>query len=192
MRTLIAGFAGFLLFGAAATGLAQPLKGDEGMQACIRMMAQMGGMAPEPKAQPPGEREPTVHGTKQVDGLEVTLLSALPLSPEEMQKLMPGMGSMQGMQQMMRGMPGMGPAEGQPTHWIGVIVRDVKDDRVVQGLEITLTPRRDNVAQGVTLMPMPGSYGANISLPEKGRYTVTVTIAQPEKPLSTVFEFDNK
>jgi hypothetical protein len=41
-------------------------------------------------------------------------------------------------------------------------------------------------------MPMPGSYGANISLTEKGRYTVTVTIARPGRPVSVAFPFDHK
>ncbi|MBI2460268.1 MAG: hypothetical protein HYV61_01855 [Candidatus Rokubacteria bacterium] len=44
----------------------------------------------------------------------------------------------------------------------------------------------------VKLMPMPGSYGANIGLPEKGRYTVTVVIARPETPLTLTFDFENE
>lgn len=143
-------------------------------------------------------QEPTVHGSKQADGLEIALLTSPPLSPEEMQKTMPGMGgtgATQGMQQMMRGMPGMGGMRGeadQPTHWIGVIVRDLKDDRMVQGLDITLTAQRGQLTRTVTLMAMPGSYGAHISLPEKGRYAVTVTIARSPKPLKVALEFENK
>lgn len=112
--------------------------------------------------------------------------------------MMPGMSGMGGMQEMMRGMRGMegmmrgmpGMGAGAPTHWIGVFVRDLKEDRVVQGLQITLTARKGDVARTATLMPMRGSYGANISLPEKGRYTVTVAIARPENPVSVAFDFD--
>ncbi|MBI2154198.1 MAG: hypothetical protein HYU24_10905 [Candidatus Rokubacteria bacterium] len=143
-------------------------------------------------------QEPTVHGSKQADALEIALLTSPPLSPEEMQQTMPGMGgtgAMQGMPQMMRGMPGMGGMRGeadQPTHWIGVIVRDLKDDRMVQGLDITLTAQKGQLTRTVALMAMPGSYGANISLPEKGRYTVTVTIDRPGQPARVAFEFDSK
>lgn len=137
----------------------------------------------------------TEHGIKQADGLEVTLLSAPPLSPDEIQRMMPGMRGMKGMGGMMSGMPGMegmGGTEAQPTHWIGVIVRDLKDDRVVPGLRVTLTARKGELTRAVTLMPMRASYGANIALPEKGWYTATVTIARPGQPLSVPFELDNK
>ncbi len=139
---------------------------------------------------------PTEHGMKQADGLEVTLLSAPPLSAEQMQKMMPGMGGMGGMPGMggmMQGMPqmgGMGGAEVPPTHWIGVIVRDMKDDRVVADLPITLTARKAEITRTVKLMPMPGSYGANISLPEKGRYMMTVTITRAGQPAQITFGFD--
>lgn len=158
---------------------------------CSQMMAQMGGMggmAPPAKTQPPKTSEPTEHGTKQAGGLEVALVSAPPLSPEEMQRMMRGMGGgMQGMGGMMSGQ-----GQGAPTHWIGVIVRDVKDDRAMQDLDITLTAKKGGLVRTAKLMPMPGSYGANISLPEKGRYTVTVTIARPGQPVSVAFPFDHK
>lgn len=198
---LAAGLAGLLVLGAAGAGAAQGTRGPvmpqptgEMMQMCAQMMAQMGGMggmAPQP--QPPEGREPTEHGTKQAGGLAVTLLSAPPLSPEAMQRMMPGMGGMQGMGGMMRGMPGMGgmgETEARPTHWIGVVVRDLKDSRVVQGLSITLTAQKGSEARTVTLMPMPGSYGANISLPEKGRYAVTAIIARPGQPVDLAFDFE--
>lgn len=143
----------------------------------------------------PGQA-PTEHGTKQVGGLEVTLLSASPLSPEEVQQMMPGMGGMGGMQGMggmMRGMPGMGGmggAEAPPTHWIGVIVWDLKDDRAAPSLPITLTAQKGGLTRTVTLMAMRGSYGANINLPEKGHYTATVSIARPGQPVSVVFDFE--
>ncbi len=139
---------------------------------------------------------PIEQGTKQVGGLEVTLLSAPPLSPAEMQQMMPGMGGMGGMQgmgSMMRGMPGMGGMGGgpaQPTHWIGVIIRDLKDGRVVPDLKITLSAQKDGLTRNAALMPMPGSYGANISLLEKGRYLVTITIGRQGQPLQVAFEFD--
>lgn len=145
---------------------------------------------------------PTEHGRKQADGVEVTLLSAPPLSPAEMQQTMPGTGGMGGMQGesgtqgmggMMRDMPrmgGMGGAQTQPTHWIGVVVRDLKEDRVVPGLQVTLAAQKGGLIRTVTLMPMPGSYGAHISLPEKGRYMVTVTLAPSGHPLNVAFEFD--
>ena len=175
---LAAGLAGLLIMGAVGTGLALPAMGQ---------MGGMAEMAPRPGAQPKEEREPVKHGTKRADGLEVTLLSAPPLSPEATQRMMPGMGGMQGMGSMMPGIPGMGAP---PTHWIGVVVRNVKADRVVQNLQITLTARKEGVTRTVKLMPMPGSYGAHISLPEKGRYTVTVSIARPETPLTLAFDFE--
>lgn len=143
-----------------------------------------------------GGQEPTEHGAKQADGLEVTLISAPPLSPAEMQRMMAGMGrmgGMQGMGGMMGGMPGRGGmagAEGSPTHYIGVLVIDLRNGRVVHGLQVTLTARKDGLTRTVTLMAMPGSYGANISLPEKGRYSVTVTIARPENPVRVAFDFE--
>ncbi|MBI2001627.1 MAG: iron transporter [candidate division NC10 bacterium] len=141
----------------------------------------MGGPRPGPM---PQTVEPTEHGTKTVGDLEITLVSALPLSQEQMAKMMPGIGPMGGMPAM----PSMGPA----THWIGVIVHSLKDGRVVPDLQITLTAQKRRLSRTVTLMPMPGSYGANISLPEKGRYKVTVTIARPVSALTVTFELDNK
>jgi hypothetical protein len=94
---------------------------------------------------------------------------------------------------MMSGMPAMGGmagVEAPPTHYIGVLVSDLKDSTVEHGLQITLTARKAGLTRTVTLMPMPGSYGANISLPEKGRYTVAVTIARPENPVSIAFDFE--
>jgi len=90
----------------------------------------------------------------------------------------------------MPGMGGMAGAEGPPTHYIGVLVSDLKDGRVMHGLHVTLTARKDGLTRTVTLMPMPGSYGANIRLLEKGRYTVTVTIARPENPVRVAFDFE--
>ncbi len=65
---------------------------------------------------------------------------------------------------------------------------DLKDGRVVHGLHVTLTARRNGLPRTVTLMPVPGSYGVNIRLPEKGRYTVTAAIARPENPVSVAFD----
>ncbi len=146
-------------------------------------------------------QEATEVGSQRSDDLEITLLSAPPLLPSEMERMMRGMGGMggmqapsgmQGMKGMKGGMPsmgGMGGGEGQATHYIGVIVRDVKADRIVQGLDVTLATVKDGVTRIVKLMPMPGSYGANISLPEKGIYVVTVTIARPGRPVAVAFEF---
>jgi hypothetical protein len=150
-------------------------------------------------------QEPIEHGTKQADGLEITLLSRPPLSPAEMQQPTPGMGGMGGMQGMggmmrgmqgmegVRGMPGtgsMGGGAAQPTHWIGVVVRDLRDDRVLQNLQVALSARKGGVTRTVQLMPMPGSYGAHISLPEKGRYNVLVGISRPGRPLNVAFELN--
>lgn len=143
-------------------------------------------------------QEATEVGSQRSDDLEITLLSAPPLSPSEMERMMRGMGGMQGpsgmqgMKGMKGGMPsmgGMGGGEGQATHYIGVIVRDVKADRVVHGLDLTLTAQNGGVTRTVKLMPMPGSYGANVSLPRKGTYVVTVTIARPGQPAAAAFEF---
>lgn len=158
----------------------------------------MAKMAPESQATPSSQAEPFEHGTKQADGLAVALLSAPPLSPAEIERTMPGMGGMRGMQEMgrMRGMagrqemPGVGGMGGEAaTHWIGVIVRSLAENRVAQDLDITLTAKKGEVVRTMKLMPMPGSYGANVSLPEKGRYVVTVAIARPRQPLSVSFDF---
>jgi hypothetical protein len=136
-------------------------------------------------------QEPADYGTKRAGGLEITLLAAPPLTAEQMQKMMPGMGGMPGMPSM-GGMPGMGKMEGmqgQPTHWIGVFVRDAKTDAAMQNLDITLTAQKGDVSRTVTLMPMPGSYGANISLPEKGQYHMRVRVNRPEQPVQVDFEF---
>ncbi len=121
----------------------------------------------------PAQREPAEHGTKRADGLQATLLSAPPLSSAEMQKGMPGMGGMRGMQGrggMSGGMGSMGEMSGMageaPTHWIGIAERDVK------------------------LMPMPGSYGANISLSQRGQYAVTVGVVRAGQPQTVAFDFD--
>jgi len=155
--------------------------GGARLPSAYTQMGPMGGQAAGTRAR---MAEPTEHGTRTVGGLEITLLTAPPLAQEQMAKMMPGM--MQGM----GGMQGMGAMGGQPTHWIGVIVRDVREDGVVPDLQITLAARKDGLARTVTLMPLPGSYGANISLPEKGRFNVTVTITRPGQPLNVPFDFD--
>lgn len=135
-------------------------------------------------------QEPVEYGTKTAGGLEITLLAAPPLTGEQMQKMMPGMGGMPGMPSM-GGMPGMGKMEGmqsQPTHWIGVVVRDAKTDAAVQNLDITLTAQKGSLIQTVKLMPMPGSYGANISLPEKGQYRVRVQVNRSDQPVQVDFD----
>lgn len=169
-------------------------------------MGLMGGQRPGPMGQ---MAEPTEHGTKTVGGLEITLVAAPPLSQDQMARMMPGMGEMKGMgpmggmQQMppmgpmkkgMAPMKGMGPMGGQPTHWIGVIVRDAKTDAAVQNLPITLTARKGQWIQTVNLMPMPGSYGANITLSEKGTYEIAVKVnrAAPGKPVETSYNFTFK
>ena len=137
-------------------------------------------------------QEAVEYGTKTAGGLQITLLAAPPLTAEQMQKMMPGMGGMPGMPSM-GGMPGMGKMEGmqgQPTHWIGVVVRDAKTDAAVQNLDITLTAQKGSLIQTVKkLMPMPGSYGANISLPEKGQYRVRVQVNRSDQPVQVDFDF---
>ncbi|MBI3635462.1 MAG: hypothetical protein HY216_04485 [Candidatus Rokubacteria bacterium] len=151
--------------------------------------------------------EPVEHGTKRAGDREVTLLTAPPLSPEQIRQHMPGMESMQGkggMQGMggmqgqpgvqgmggMRGMGGMGAGGGKPTHWIGVIVRDAKDGGVVPNADVTLTAKKGDLTRTMKLMPMPGSYGANISLPEKGRYAVTVRVTDGGRAQNAAFDLD--
>ncbi len=144
----------------------------------------------------PPTGEPVEHGTKRAGDLEVTLLTAPPLSPEQIRQHMPGMGRMQGkggMQGMgsMRGTMGsMGDADGAPTHWIGVIVRDATDGGVVPNVDVTLTAKKGDLTRTVKLMPMPGSYGANINLPEKGRYAVTVRVAHTGRVQNAAFDLD--
>lgn len=129
-------------------------------------------------------QEPAEYGTKTAGGLEITLLAAPPLTGEQIQQMMPGM-------KRTPGMPGMGATggmAGEPTHWIGVIVLDAKTDAAVQNLDITLTAQQGSLSQTVTLMPMPGSYGANISLPEKGPYRVRVRVNRPDQPVQVEFD----
>lgn len=110
-------------------------------------------------------------------GLEVTLISAPPLSQEELKKLgMDGMGMM--------GMPSE-PA----THYLGIILRDQKTQKVVPNLKITLTTKGP-VARKIELMSMPGSYAQNISLPT-GQYEILVRIDFPKgkrKPVEVRFQ----
>ncbi len=195
-----------LLVGLAAVGWVE----SGWLSPASSQMGPMGGQAPDPIGQ---MAEPTEHGTKTVSGLEITLLAAPPLSPGQMAKMMPempqgmgemkGMGPMGGMQQMppmgpmkkgMGSMQGMGPMGGQPTHWIGVIVRDAKTDAAVRDLPITLTARKGQWTQTVNLMPMPGSYGANITLPGRGTYEVTVKVnrAAPEASAEASYDFTFK
>ncbi len=144
----------------------------------------------------PPAREPVEHGTMRAGDLEVTLLTAPPISPEQIRQHMPAMGTMQGkggMQGMggMRGpMGSLGGADGPPTHWIGVIVRNAKDDGVVPNADVTLTAKKGEVTRTVKLMPMPGSYGANINLPEKGRYAVTVRVVDGGRAHNAAFDLD--
>lgn len=166
------------------------------VRAILAMCAMAGLTAFLPAAA--SAQEPTEHGTKVVGGLEITLLSRPPLSPAEAQQMMPGMGGMGGMQGMggmmrgMQGMEGMMRGMAQPTHWIGVVVRDLKDNGVVPDLQVTLTAQKGALTRSVKLMSMPGSYGAHISLPEKGQYAVTAAIARPGQPLQVAFELDYK
>lgn len=119
--------------------------------------------------------------TKKVDGLEVTLLAAPPMGPEEMAKRMPGM----------MAMPEMGPMPGmKPTHWLGVIITDMKTGRAVQGLSITLTAKAKGVARERKLIGMPGSYANNISLPARGGYRVLVKIAGAPLKQAVEVSFD--
>lgn len=139
----------------------------------LLVFGQMGQMA-----------EPTEHGTKTVGGLEITLLTAPPLAQAQMAKMMPGMSEMKGMGRMggMQQAPSMAAMGGQPTHWIGVVVRDLKDDRVMPGLEITLIAQKGGWTRNVTLMPMPGSYGSNITLLSRASYEIRARISPPGRP----------
>lgn len=98
------------------------------------------------------------------------------------------MGGMQGMS----GMRGMRGDEGKLTHWIGVIVRDAKDGGVVPNADVTLTAKKGDLTRTVKLMPMPGSYGANISLPGKGRYAVMVRVAHAGQAQNAAFDLDDR
>lgn len=112
-------------------------------------------------------------------GLEVTLISAPPLSQEELKKL--GMGGM-GMMEM--------PSE-PATHYLGVIIRNQKNQKVIPDLKVTLTAK-GSVARRVELMSMPGSYAQNISLP-RGRYEIIVKIDFPQekrKPVEVRFQME--
>lgn len=123
-------------------------------------------------------------GEKKAGGLEVTLVSAPPRSMEEMKKMMNQMGPE--MKKMMRqGMKGME----EPTHWLGVVILNSKTKKFVPDLKVTLTAKGP-VTQNVDLMPMPGSYAQNISLPS-GRYDILVTIAsnkEKKQPVEVRFE----
>lgn len=128
-------------------------------------------------------RETKDIATKKVDGLEVTLIAAPPMSVEEMAKRMPGMTAMPGMEPM----PGMAP-----THWLGVIITDAKTGRALQGLSVNLTAKGKGVTRERTLIGMPGSYANNISLPATGAYKVLIKIAGSplKQPLEVSFTFE--
>ncbi len=123
-------------------------------------------------------------GTKVVQGLEVTCVVRPPLSPAQMTEMMRkmGMGGMMGMQ----GMP-----MPRPTHYMGVIVKDAKTGKVMQGLTISLKAEGAARTQPVRLWAMPGSYAKGVVLPRKGPYTILFTIEGPmlKTPVEVSFNF---
>ena len=139
-------------------------------------------------------------GEKKAGGLEITLVSAPPRSMEEMKKMMEQMGQTE-MQKMMKqkgmeGMKGTGGMMDMPsepaTHWLGVVILDSKTKKFVPDLKVALTAKGP-VTREVNLMPMPGSYAQNISLPS-GRYDVNVRIAFPKKekkPVEVRFQMNS-
>lgn len=130
-------------------------------------------------------------GTKTSGGLEVTLISAPPRSQAQMKEMMKQTGKAE-MKQMMeqKGMGGMMEMPSEPaTHYIGVIIRDPKTQKVLPNLKVTLTAKGP-VAREVEFMSMPGSYAQNISLPA-GQYEVLVRIDFPKgerKPVEVRFQ----
>lgn len=121
--------------------------------------------------------------SKKADGLEVTLIAAPPIGPEEMAKRMPGM----------MAMPGMDPTPGMtPTHWLGVIIVDLNTGQAVKGLSVTLAAKGKGVTRERELIGMPGSYANNISLPARGAYEILVKIAGPplKQALEALFDFE--
>ena len=120
-------------------------------------------------------------GKKVSGGLEVTLLSAPPLTQAETKKTMMGTGGM-GMMEM--------PSE-PATHYLGVIIRNQKTQKVISDLKVTLTAKGP-VTRKAELMSMPGSYAQNISLPP-GRYDIIVKIDSPKekrKPVEVRFQME--
>lgn len=79
-----------------------------------------------------------------------------------------------------------GPAMAGPrmTHHLELLVSDVNTRQFVPYLPVTATVRGDGGAFAVKLHPMLGMgglhYGANISLPAKGRYEISFRIDPPE------------
>lgn len=151
----------------------------------------VGALLPGPLWSTPGQAQPPEVAeveTKTVKGLEVTLVVAPPLSPEEMARWMGGMG----MEEMMPGMPGMRPMMPKPTHYMGAIVRDGKTGRVLQGLKVMLEAQSGDAVVERPLMAMPGSYAHNIALPKKGRYIVVVRVERPvpAEPVEVSFDFE--
>lgn len=127
-------------------------------------------------------------GTKTSSGLEVTLIAAPPRTQAEMKEMMTGMGGMG----MMKGGMGMMEMSSEPaTHYLGVIIRNQKNQKVIPDLKVTLTAK-GSVARRVELMSMPGSYAQNISLP-RGRYEIIVKIDFPQekrKPVEVRFQME--
>lgn len=171
----------WLIVGAIGFGLFNPL-GDypAGWASPINTPNARALFPPLAWAQRPDTKE---IATKKVDGLEVTLIAAPPISAEEMAKRMPGMMTM----------PGMGPVPGmKPTHWLGVIITDTKTGEAMKGLSVTLTAKGKGVTTQRKLIGMPGSYANNVSLPAGGAYKVLIKVARPplKQPLEVLFDFE--
>jgi hypothetical protein len=130
-------------------------------------------------------------GKKASGGLEITLVSAPPQTGEEMKKMMEQMGQTK-MQKMMKQkeMGGMMDMPSEPaTHWLGVIILDSKTKKFIPDLKVTLTAKGP-ITRKVDLMPMPGSYAQNISLPP-GKYDIAVKVDFPKekrKPVEVRFQ----
>lgn len=132
-------------------------------------------------------------GKETSGGLEITLVSAPPLTQEEMKKMMEQMGQTDMQKRMkqegMRGVGGMMDMPSEPaTHWLGVIILDKKSGKFVPNLKVTLTAKGP-VRRTVELIAMAGSYAQNIVL-SSGRYDIFVKIYFPKgekKPVEVRF-----
>lgn len=119
-------------------------------------------------------------GKKIAGRIEVTLIADRPRTQAELKEMM---------RQMGMGMMGMVEMPSEPaTHYLGVIIRNQKTQKVIPNLKVTLTAKGP-VTRKIELMSMPGSYAQNISL-APGKYDIIVRIDFPQekrKPVEVRF-----
>jgi hypothetical protein len=132
-------------------------------------------------------------GTATVAGMQITFIAGPAPTAEEMQIARERMGKMMGKEGMagMQKKGGMAPMR-KPTHRLGAIVTDARTGRKIPNLSVTLTATGPGGSTRVLLTEMPGSYGGPVTLSQKGRYAILITVEGPalKEPVEVPFDFE--